>query len=195
GPEETFRKEVFEAAERALELEEQDLHVDVDELARLYSGAHDAAPIEERPLPPADRSQLWRLYVQFRKLRDHPLLPYKEPDPVLSAAFQHLGWAPARRPAEDLSPADVLAQFRRVRRSLAWLAFKHFALRRVRELCRLHQQKWALAGPLAPLGAAELRQVIESLITRHLVLREADGSLTAHPAVRDHFARLGGAPE
>src|SRR5262249_25595236 len=52
------------------------------------------------------------------------------------------------------------------------------------------QRKWALAGPLAPLDAEAMRRVLASLIQRHLVLREADGALGVHPAVRDHFARL-----
>jgi hypothetical protein len=194
GPEEAFRQGVREAAERALELEETGLHIDVDELARLYA-VGDAGPTEQRPLPPADRAELRALYDRYCKLREHPLLPFKEPPPALSAAFKQLGWGRARGPAEDLGPADILRQFQRVRQGLARLAFKHFALGRVRELCRLHQQKWALAGPLAPLGADELRQVIDALTGRHLVLREADGSLTAHPAVRDHFSRVGSAGE
>src|SRR5262249_4838147 len=71
------------------------------------------------------------------------------------------------------------------------LVYKHCALRRVRELCRIHQRKWSLAGPLAPLDATALREVLDALVERHLVLREADGSFSVHPAVRDHFARLG----
>ncbi len=37
--------------------------------------------------------------------------------------------------------------------------------------------------------------MLGALVGRHLVLREADDSYTAHPAVRDHFARLGSASE
>lgn len=69
------------------------------------------------------------------------------------------------------------------------------ALRIVREKCRLLQKKWALAGPLAQLEAAELRKALSALVGRHLLLREADGSYSAHPAIRDHFARLATAPE
>jgi hypothetical protein len=57
-------------------------------------------------------------------------------------------------------------------------------------LCRLKQQKWSLAGPLASLDAAELARVLDALVGRHLVLREADGCFSIHPAVRDHFGRL-----
>jgi len=35
-----------------------------------------------------------------------------------------------------------------------------------------------------------LRQLLSSLLKRHLVLREADNSFSVHPAVRDHFHRL-----
>jgi hypothetical protein len=196
GPEEAFRREVLAAAERARELEGQGLHVDVDELARLYAVAGPATPTEERPLAAADRARLRALYARFRELRDHPLLPFKEPNPILHAAFLGMGWlGPERRLTADLDPVDVLKAFLRVRGQLDALAYRHFALQRVRELCRLRQRKWALAGPLCGLGAGELRQVLEGLVGRHLVLREADGSFTAHPAVRDHFARLGSARE
>src|SRR5262249_61948909 len=81
------RGEVLAAAERARGLEERGLHVDVDELARLYAGAGSAAPTEDRPLPPADRSALRTLYGLYRGLRDHPLLTFKEPEPLLSTHF------------------------------------------------------------------------------------------------------------
>jgi hypothetical protein len=195
GPEEEFRREVLAAVARALEMHRQDVHVEVDELARLYARAGLEGPTEQHPLPPADRVRLRGLYARYCKLRHHPLLPFQEPHQPLSAAFAHLGWEPEKSPAEDLGPADVLRAFRRVRQELDWLALKHFALCRVRELCRLQQRKWALAGPLAVLDAAGLRRVLEALAGRHLVLREADGSVTAHPAVRDHFARLGSTAE
>jgi hypothetical protein len=35
-----------------------------------------------------------------------------------------------------------------------------------------------------------LHRILEDLVGWHLVLREADGSYSVHPAVRDHFARL-----
>jgi tetratricopeptide (TPR) repeat protein len=193
GPEATFRREVLEAAAQLLESQEEGLHVDLDDIAHLYAKAPDESPSEQFPLGAADRADLRTQYRQFNRLRDHPLLPFKEPDPVLSKAFDKLGWGkPLRGPAEDLGPADVFQQFLRVRSALRRITFKHVALRRVREVCRLRQEKWAVAGPLAALSAGELRQLLDSLVGRHLVLREADGSHTAHPAVRDHFARAGG---
>jgi hypothetical protein len=196
GPEEAFRREVRAAAEQARELAGQGLHVDVDELARLYAAAGPAAPTEQRPLPAEDRGRLRALYARYRELRNHPLLPFKEPDPVLNAAFVDMGWlGPERRATADLDPVDVLRAFLRVRGQLDALAYRHVTLQRVRRLCRLRQRQWALAGPLAGLGAGELRQVLGGLVGRHLVLREADGAFTAHPAVRDHFARLGSAAE
>jgi hypothetical protein len=190
GPEEEFRREVLAAVDRVLDLLQRDIHIDVEPLVQQYAHTESSVATENHPLPPEDRLALRFLYGQYRQLREHPLLPFKEKDPLLSAAFADLGWKP-QRTVEDLGPADVLRLFRRVERQLRWLALKHLALRCIRELCRLHRQKWALAGPLAPLEAAGLRQVLEALLGRHLVLREADGAFTAHPAVRDHFARLG----
>jgi hypothetical protein len=195
GPEDGFRRDVLEAAARALASERPAPHIDVDELARLYAKAGSPNPTEQHPLPTEYRSLLYSTYAAYRKVREHPLLPFKEPDSILNAAFAQLGWGPAGVYAADLSPADVLRQYQRVRRILERLALAHEALRRVRELCRLHQQKWALAGPLGRLGADEIRSVVEALVGRHLVLREADGALTAHPAVREHFSRLGSAAE
>jgi hypothetical protein len=195
GPEEGFRREVLAAAERAIELPQRSVYLEVEELIRHYCKAESPAPDERHPLPARDRADLRTLYAHYRKLREHPLLPFKEPAPLLSAAFAQLGWEPVRDLLEDLSPADVLKRFRRVERQLCWLAFKHSALKSIHELCRVHHHKWSLAGPLAPLDAAQLRQVLEALVGRHLVLREADGSFTAHPAVRDHFARLASASE
>jgi hypothetical protein len=195
GPEETFRHEVQSAASRLLELSEQGNPIEVEELIGLYTQASPEAT-DQCPLSMADRARLQSLHVRYRELRDHPLLPFKEMEPTLEVAFAEMGWGVSqRRLAEDLSPADVLRAFRRVQRQLSGLACKHFVLRRVRELCRLYQRKWALAGPLASLDAADLRRLLDSLAGRHLVLREADGSFSAHPAVRDHFSRLAAATE
>jgi hypothetical protein len=196
GPEEDFRREVLLTVRGVLESFQRDVHLDVENVVRRYAWTESPNPTEKHPLPAEDRADLRTLYADYRKLRQHPLLPFKDPDPLLNTAFQSLGWK-ASEPAyeEDLGPADVMRLFRRVERRLRWLALKHIALRRVHEVCRFHRQKWLLSGPLAPLDAAELRQVLESLIGRHLVLREADGSFTAHPAVRDHFARLGSTSE
>ncbi len=195
GPEEAFRRGVLSAAERACALPQHSVYIEVEGLIGQYAKAPSPDPDERHPLPGRDRADLRTLYGHYRKLREHPLLPFKEPVPLLSAAFAQLDWEVGRGPVEDLSPADVLKQLRRVERQIVWLVHKHSALKSVHELCRMHQQKWSLAGPLAPLDAPQLRQVLASLVGRHLVLREADGSFTAHPAVRDHFARLGSASE
>ena len=39
------------------------------------------------------------------------------------------------------------------------------------------------------------RQTLATLVRRHLALREADGSITVHPAVRDYFGQLATASE
>ena len=69
-------------------------------------------------------------------------------------------------------------------------AVKHRALRLAVEQCRFGQAKWRSSGPLAGLDAAAMGRAVESLVDRHLVLREADGTLTVHPALRDAFAGL-----
>lgn len=194
GPEEAFWHEILAAVEHALDLLQSDVYIEVEDLAFLYAHAESTGATEKHPLPSEDRLLLRSLFGWYRKWRGHPFAPFKSPDPMLSSAFAALGWKPPRS-AEDLGPADVLLSLRRVERQLRWLALKHGALQRVHELCRLHQQKWALAGPLAPLDADGLFRVLDSLVSRHLVLRESDGSFTAHPAVRDHFARLGNATE
>jgi hypothetical protein len=199
GPEETFRQEVCTAAEKVLEMHQANVETadaDIADLARLYADKELDAPTDLRPLSPDDRQRLRELCGRYLELRKNPLLPFKETDPLLEESFQTLGYAkPPRRKPEDLSPADVLKLLRRVWGQIRDLVFKHFALRRVRELCRVYQRKWALAGPLAPLDAVALRQVLDALVGRHLVLREADGSFSVHPAVRDHFGRLANAPE
>ena len=59
----------------------------------------------------------------------------------------------------------------------------------------LYQQKWQSSGPLATLDAPALERALSDLVDRHLVLREADGTLSVHPAVRDYFAGLATAAE
>jgi hypothetical protein len=196
GPEVDFRREVLSTIEGVVDNLQRDVHLDIEIVARRYAKAESPNPTERHPLPAKDRATLRTLYAHYRMLRGHPLVTFKDPDPLLTAAFHALGWndlEPAY--AEDLGPADVMRLLRRVERQLRWLALKHVALRRIHELCRYHRQRWLLAGPLAPLDAPQFRRVLESLVGRHLVLREADGSFTAHPAVRDHFALLGSASE
>jgi hypothetical protein len=194
GPEPAFCQDVLTAAEKAVELHGFAQGDDVAGLVHLYAGKDFESPTDLRPLSAEDRHQLRRLCGRYLELRDHPLLPFKEPDPLLKEAFEARGYdIPSRRAAEDLNPSDILKLFRKVQHRLSALVAKHFALRRVRELCRLYQRKWSLAGPLAPLEAGALRQALDALVGRHLVLREADGSFSVHPAVRDHFGRLASA--
>jgi hypothetical protein len=130
------------------------------------------------------------------ELRIHPLLPFKDPPAPLGLAFLHAGYSmPARSVSEDLTADDVMRAFRRARQVLQRFAVKHLALRQVRELCRLYQEKWQAGGPLAMLDAATLRQALLGLVGRHLALREANGSVSVHPAVRDYFNQLTTASE
>jgi hypothetical protein len=202
GPENILRREILATVEGVADVLRSNIHIEIEGLAHQYAQAQSPDSTEKTPLPKADRLVLRYLYSQYRKLRDHPLLPFKEKKALfkekkalLSEVFADLEWDKPHGIAEDLDPVDVLRLLRKVECRLRWLVLKHEALRRVHELCRLHQQKWVLAGPLAYLDAAGLRQVLDSLISRHLVLRESDGTFTAHPAVRDHFARLGSAKE
>jgi hypothetical protein len=199
GPREVFRQEVLKAVVAVYEMQDQDVDSgpDLVELARLYAGQGLEHPTDRRPLPPEDRAALRDLCAQYAELYNHPLLPFREPSPALEQAFQSLGLGKRRRQrvVEDLSPYDVLRSLKRVIQQLRYLAGKHSALKRVRELGRLYQQKWVLAGDLAPLGEMGLRQVLDALVGRHLVLRESDGSFSVHPAVRDHFGRPAAAGE
>jgi hypothetical protein len=193
GPRELFRQEVLKAALAVCELQGEDIDADIVNWARLYVGKVLEPPSDRLPLSTRDRLTLGHLCDEYVELSSRPM--YTKPSQALEQAFKSLGFGKRKRGrvAEDLSPYDYQRALRRVTRQLAYLAGKHFALERVRELCRLYQQKWSMAGALAPLDAAGLRQVLESLVGRHLVLRESDGSFSVHPAVRDHFARLAAA--
>jgi hypothetical protein len=193
GPRELFRQEVLKAAVAVCELQETDIESGPDllDLVRSYAGQALEHPTDHLPLPSQDRNVLRFLCAQYVGLYNQPLLPFKGPAPALAQAFQSLGLGKYKKSwVEDLDAYDMHLALKRVIRDLRYLAGKHFALRRVRELCRLYQQKWSLAGALAPLDAAGLRQVLVALLGRHLVLRESDGSFSVHPAVRDHFGRL-----
>jgi hypothetical protein len=192
GPEELFRQEVWLAAEKVWALINENVTVDFQELNHLYAGTGLDVPTDERPLPPGDRQVLRQAYAFYTKLQQHPQMPYKVLPVNLETAFIVLGYkgeSPEHFPA-DMTPADLLSSLRQTRRTLQCLLCKHFALRRVCELCRAYQKKWVLAGPLAPLDAPGLREVLNTLVGRHLVLREGDGSFSVHPAVRDHFSAL-----
>lgn len=195
GPEETFRTEVVAAAEKVLEIQETCMEIEFCELAHLYSDPSLETPSDRLPLGPHDRELLRQSYALYVKLREHPQTPFKEPEPALELAFKTLGYGKKAPPwiAAELTPSDFIQGTRVAKRNLLFLAAKHFALRRVRELCRTYQRKWSLAGPLAFLNPQELREVLSVLVGRHLVLAEADGSFSVHPAVRDHFGRLAAA--
>jgi hypothetical protein len=194
GPAETFADELAQAVGQELVTRfESASQEDVEALVQLYTGAPFDAPTEKRPLPAADCQRVRELGTIYRSLREHPLAPKPwEPHGALVEALGKLGWgAPGRVGPDDLSPADVLDQLQRVERRLRRLVCKHFVLRSVRAACRVRQQKWVMVGPLAGLDATALHRAVASLTGRHLLLREADGAIGIHPAVRDHFARLG----
>ncbi len=194
GPEERFRNELLLACSKAVELRGRDLETALSDLARLYHGAELDHRTDSRPLEPGDRQQLRDFYARYLELQEHPLMPYKDPPAALEAAFLNAGYAKKSRPPRDVDPAGVRQNLLYVLRRLEHLLLKHRALQRVRELCRLYQEKASLAGPLAVLEAAdELRRVLAALVGRHLVLAEAGGTFSVHPAVRDHFHRLAAA--
>jgi hypothetical protein len=192
GPEDVFGQEVLEAAAKVLELRARTIGVDVAELVSFYSDALFERADEQHPLSTQERARLLALWRRHEQLTRHPAFNYKQPPPALQKAFIQAGWvASAPALSAELIPADIHRAFRRVKAELYLLTYKHFMLWRVRELCQLSQRKWALAGPLAQLDAAGLRRSLAALVDRHLVLRESDGSFSVHPAVRDHFGRLG----
>ncbi len=196
GPEHVFEQGIYLAVESQVKHHDATAEDDVDEIIRVYRHESLDLPTVERPLSWQDQEQLRALITRYEKLGQHPLLPYKEPPEALEAAFLKEGWInPSESTAADVTPADVVHAFFRVKQSLKRLALKHGVLRRVRELCRLHQQKWEAGGALSALDSGALHQVIEGLIGRHLVLRESDGSLSVHPAVRDYFGQVGTASE
>jgi hypothetical protein len=191
GPEELFRHTVTQAVTQLLDQFEQTIEEDVEELIRLYRAAGIEIPTEHRPLPTNDQQGLPRLIARFDELRHHKFLPYRELPEALELAFQKEGWAKSSNdPSELLTPADVAEAFRRVKQHVRTFAVKHRALLLVRHHCRLFQEKWQASGPLATLDAAALSRVLGSLVSRHLVLRESDGSVSVHPAVRDYFGHL-----
>jgi hypothetical protein len=197
GPKEAFLQEIRLVAEKGLEQSQTASACDFAEIVRLYAGTALDQPTDELPLRPEERRRLGSLYQRYTALREHPLITPKAPPSQLEQLWKVLSKPskPAYHPGEDLSPHDLERAFRKVQKRLQHFTYKHFALRRVRELCRLYQQKWTLAGPLATLNAADLHKVLASLVERHLVLREADGSFSVHPAVRDHFTGLAKASE
>ncbi|MCI0639809.1 MAG: hypothetical protein L0Y58_25420 [Verrucomicrobia subdivision 3 bacterium] len=195
GPESAFRRELVAIVEDVVDQVKKNVAIDFGELARFYADKDLDSPTDLLPLCGPDRAGLRAFYTRFAELSEHPLMPCPDIDPALEKAFATLGYSskPRAQPTQvagELQTHDVLQSFQSVQRRLRYLAGKHSALRRVRELCRRAQRKWALSGPLAELEAGELRRALDSLVARHLVLREADGAFNVHPAVRDHFYRV-----
>jgi hypothetical protein len=206
GPEEAFRQEMRLLWERVFH------PMDFTELAHLYAGKTLDPPTDELPLSISNREDLAYFHERYLELSQHPAMPYKdtpsafekalseqgsgkEPPPLLEKSFLELGYGKKWRMVLGEEAASVLRAFARVQDRLRLLAGNHIVLRWVRELCRLLQRKWSLAGCLAPLDVAGMRQVLDALVGRHLVLREANESFSVHPAVRDHFYKLAAAAE
>jgi hypothetical protein len=198
GPETAFREETVAILHSAFEVHELG-RLEYGEFARLYADQSLDTPTDLLPLNRTDREALRYYYARILELRAHPLMPCPDADPALEKAFVELGHGPKpsarRRPEGELGPHDVLLALQSVERYLRYLVAKHHALRRMREVCSLAAQKWALAGPLAEIDATGLERLLNALVERHLVLCEADGSFTVHPAIRDHFARVAKAAE
>jgi hypothetical protein len=190
GPAGLFRQELHAAAVSVLDLLSESFDADYEQLAHIYAYRKLEPPTDERPLSIEDREELPNAYRRYLELRHHPSMPFKNPDSVMKKALSALGGKKIYWRSEEMSSGDVLRQFRAARQRLQYLTGKHFALRRVRQLCRTYQQKHSLAGPLAALDSSGFQKVLKALVDRHLVLDEGEGKYSVHPAVRDHFARL-----
>lgn len=189
GPQATLQRDILSIPAAITEVCGQNADIDYTPLVQFYSTSE--SPTDQLPLSAHDRDSLRVLYERWRELDRHPSMPQKTVAPQLKQAFERLGYHRKHLArAEEVLFEAVAASHVQVVLRLRYLALKHFALRRVRELCRTRQRKWSVAGPLATLDAAELRQALHSLAARHLVVFEADGSCSVHPAVRDHFGRL-----
>jgi tetratricopeptide (TPR) repeat protein len=190
GPDHVFKESVLLTIQTFLERHVTNVENDVEEFLRLYDITNFEVTTEQRPLPWQDQKRLRGLLARYESLKHHPLLPFKQP-PAPSAAILEASWGkPPTESFADLTPEDVLRAYRRAKQELQQFAVKHFALRRVRETCRLYQRKWEAGGPLAMLDADKLRLNLEALVGRHLALCEDDGSVSVHPAVRDYFGQL-----
>jgi hypothetical protein len=188
GPADVFSQEIISAAAKVVEKHEKDADPQFEDIARLCDKLLDP-PTDRRPLSANDRRNFHALYQRYLELRAHPLMPYKESGASNMEWLKKAGLGKHILAAESTTVLDVLYSFQRCQRHLRYLVFKHFALQRIRELCRLYQNKWVLAGPLAMLDRQELGQALDRLVERHLLLKETGRSFNAHPAVRDHFAR------
>jgi tetratricopeptide (TPR) repeat protein len=193
GPEEHFLQEIISGARAFVELEDSALEVRIADLAELYKECPLDVPTDQRPLPASDRARFRRQCERYVRLRGRLGTKADAPKNRLEQVFLALGYGEksSQTYPEDVHPSELPHALRRVRQQLRQLAYKHVALQNVRELCKALQRKWTLAGPLAALDRGELLQVLDNLVSRHLVVRESDGTFSVHPAVRDHFGRLG----
>ena len=198
GPDHLFQDSVVQAIANLEEHFEKWSESVVLEVIDLYSKTNFDVSTEQRPLKWHDQQLLREAIARYLELHNHPLYPYRKPPAALEAAFAKQGWgtgplSPTLLP--DLTPGDVLHAIHRERATLQRFAIKHLALRRVREICKLYQQKWRASGPLASLDSQALHDALAGLVRRHLALREGDGSVSVHPAVRDYFSQLGTSSE
>lgn len=184
GPQVAFRRDLLKGL--ADWGRQRDVTTSAGEVARLYAQHAFDTPDDRRPLEGADRRQLVHLADRVHQLREDPLFPYQEPSPQMLSALCATGYHAQQR-SSDLNPVDLLQSLAHVEWHLRHLLAKHFLLVHIRQVIRRYQEKWELAGPLARLSAVEIRKIIERLVSRHLLLREANGELNAHPAVRDFF--------
>jgi hypothetical protein len=198
GPDHLFRDNIKQAVESLEEHFEANAEALVEEVIQLYDKTNFDVSTEQRPLKWHDQQQLREAIARYQDLHNHPLYPYRKPPAALKAAFAKEGWgtgplSPSLLP--DLTTADVLHAVARQRAALQRFAVKHFALRRVREICKLYQKKWQASGPLASLDLHALHEALTGLVRRHLALGEGDGSVSVHPAVRDYFSQLASSSE
>ncbi len=167
GPDRLFQDNIFQAIESLGEhFEKRDESV-VLEVIDLYSKTNFDVATDQRPLQWRDQQLLRESIARYLELQNHPQNPYRKPPAALEAAFAKQGWGhgpllPAL--VADLMPGDVLNGIRRERATLQRFAIKHLALKRVREICRLYQQKWRASGPLASLDSQALQEALSGLV-------------------------------
>jgi hypothetical protein len=196
GPDHVFEETVRQAVANILEKSGTTHEDDVEAMIRLYVNASFGQSTAQRPLSWQDQEEVREAIARYHKFRNHPLLPFKEPPAALETAFLKEGWGKTSSPLpDDLTPVDVMHGVRRAKQTLQRFAIKHLVLKRVHEICGLYQRKWLASGPLATLDSVALCEAFNSLVDRHLALREPDGALSVHPAVRDYFRQLETASE
>ena len=96
--------------------------------------------------------------------------------------------APPLPSTADLTPADVMHGLQRATLTLRRFAVKHFVLNRGLRTLPFVPGEMASQRPAGDARGGGARQTLTALVDRHLILRESDGSLSVHPAVRISFA-------